>query len=81
MSKLYSIRPSIIMNIFDGYTAYCFDEVCAYITSMIRQGEEPSFEIKDKQIEKPHYNSLRDMYNEMGYENGGYKKQLDIEKQ
>lgn len=77
MSKLYHIRPSVMMDIPDAYTSYCFDMACAYIISRIKDGEEPQFTISDDSIEKPHYNSLRDMYKSMGYNNGGYKKQLE----
>lgn len=77
MSKLYDVRPSVLLDIPDAYTSYCFDEACAYITSRIKQGEEPSFEVKDENIEKPHYNSLSDMYKSMGYKSGRYKKQLN----
>ena len=75
MSKLYDVRPSVLLDIADGYTRYCFDEVCAYITSRIKQGEEPDFSISKTNIEKPHYNSLKDMYESMGYLNGRYIKQ------
>lgn len=78
MSKLYRIRPSEIVGIVDVYTAFCFDEACAYITSRIKDGEEPNFTVKEnKSLEKPHYNSLKEMYSAMGYKNGGYKKFID----
>jgi len=78
MSKLYDVRPSVLLDIPDAYTSYCFDEACAYITSRIKDGEEPDFSVvENNNIEKPHYNSLRDMYDSMGYKNGKYKKQLN----
>lgn len=78
MSKLYRTRPSELLGIVDVYTAFCFDECCAYITSRIKDGEEPVFKIKESEkIEKPHYGSLRDMYNSLGYKNGSYKKSLN----
>lgn len=36
------------MDIADSYTAYCFDEACAYIIKKIENGEEPTFERKFK---------------------------------
>ena len=91
MSKLYDVRPSVLLDIPDAYTSYCFDEACAYITSRIKDGEEPDFSVvenisnfklfqqglSNNNIEKPHYNSLSDMYASMGYKNGRYKKQLN----
>lgn len=77
MSKLYDTRPSILLDIEDAYTSYCFDEACAYITSRIKDGEEPDFSVSKNNIEKPHYNSLKEMYASMGYNNGMYKKQLN----
>lgn len=78
MSKLYDVRPSVLLDIPDAYTSYCFDEACAYITSRIKDGEEPDFSVvENNNIEKLHYNSLSDMYASMGYKNGRYKKQLN----
>lgn len=78
MSKLYKTRPSELVGIVDVYTAFCFDEACAYITSKIRQGEEPDFNaVKSESLEKPHYSSLKDMYSAMGYKNGSYKKAVE----
>lgn len=34
-------RPSDLIGIKDEYTAFCFDEVCAYIISEINNGKEP----------------------------------------
>lgn len=77
MSKLYKTRPSEILGIVDVYTAFCLDEACAYITSKIKSGEEPDFNIQKESLEKRHYSSLRDMYSSMGFKNGSYKKVLD----
>lgn len=78
MAKLYDVRPSVLLDIPDGYTSYCFDVACAYITSRIKDGEEPDFSISENQsVEKPHYKSLSDMYKSMGYKSGSYKKQLE----
>lgn len=75
MSKLYYKRPSEIIFLKDEYTAYCFDEACAYISSRIKDGEKPVFKKNDgDNIEKPHYSSPSEMYARMGYKKGSYKK-------
>lgn len=78
MAKLYRTRPSELMGIVDSYTAFCFDETCAYITSKIKDGEEPNFTINEnKSLEKRHYSSPRDMYKSMGFKYGSYKKAVE----
>ena len=77
MAKLYMVRPSEILGITDAYTAFCLDEACAYITSRIKNGEEPDFNIQNKSLEKQHYSSLRDMYSSMGFKNGSYTKTVE----
>jgi molybdopterin synthase catalytic subunit len=37
------IRPSELMDISDAYTAFCFDEACAYILKELKDGKEPIF--------------------------------------
>lgn len=37
------IRPSELMDISDAYTAFCFDEACAYILKELKDGKEPVF--------------------------------------
>lgn len=54
VSNRYKIRPSEILKIDDEYTAYCFDEVCAYIMNKLDQKEEMYFE--------HHYSSFSDLY-------------------
>lgn len=44
MAKKYQCRPSTLFDIADPYTAYCFDEACAYIYKKLEDGEEPIFE-------------------------------------
>lgn len=34
-------RPSDLMEIEDAYTAFCFDEACAYILSELKDGKTP----------------------------------------
>lgn len=36
------------MDISDPYTAFCFDEACAYIMQKLEKGEEPQFKKKFK---------------------------------
>jgi len=36
-----SCRPSEILEIYDPYTAFCFDEACAYIVRQLEDGQEP----------------------------------------
>lgn len=75
MSKLYDERPSKLIGIIDTYTAYCFDEACAYISSRIQQDEMPDFYNKNKDEDgKRSYGSASDLYKSMGYEVGSYKK-------
>ncbi len=74
MSKLYHARPSEIICVEDEYTAYCFDVACAYITTRIKDGEEPVFGQRGENVEKKHYSSLHDMYDSMGYGYGNYIK-------
>lgn len=40
---MYQVLPSQVMRIDDDYTAYCFDEACAFIMSEINQGKDPNF--------------------------------------
>lgn len=54
LCNVWKRSPSNIMDISDPYTAYCFDEACAYIMKMIESGEEPQFRSK--------YSSFKDLY-------------------
>jgi ATP sulfurylase len=54
LANVYKVRPSTLLDIVDPYTAYCFDEACAYITGKLEQGEEPRFKKK--------YKSFKDIY-------------------
>lgn len=49
-------KPSDILGIEDAYTAFCFDEACAYIIKRISDGEEPHIvnpEVAGKSYKKP----------------------------
>lgn len=43
MAETYRVRPSVLLNINDEYTAFCFDEACAYILGRLRNKEKPRF--------------------------------------
>lgn len=50
-----------MMAVTDEYTAYCFDEACFYILSMIKEGKKPHFKTQEKE-EKNHYSSFQELY-------------------
>jgi len=60
LANIYKCRPSTFVDIVDPYTAFCFDEACAYIIQQMEAGEKPIFTLKFK--------SFKDMYKH--YENG-----------
>ena len=57
------IRPSELLGIDDVYTAFCFDEACAYIISEMKEGKEPIINNsnENKKVSKP-----SDVYNNIG---------------
>lgn len=38
------------MGIEDSYTAFCFDEACAFIVQQIRDGKEPIMRVENDKI-------------------------------
>lgn len=63
MSRLYNCRPSDILKISDSYTAFCFDEACAYIRAKLDSGEEPKYNIENKKVTvKTEYSNFKDFY-------------------
>ena len=49
MSKTYQVRPSEIIGIVDDiYTAYCFDEACAFFLSELSENKQPHFKEDEK---------------------------------
>ena len=46
----YPCRPSEIMGIRDNYTAFCFDEACAFIVKQIKDGKEPIMRVENDNI-------------------------------
>ena len=59
-----SCRPSEIMEIYDPYTAFCFDEACAYIVKEIQDGKEPIIKKEKLSVEaKPQsYKKASELY-------------------
>jgi len=59
-----SCRPSEILEIYDPYTAFCFDEACAYIIQQINDGKEPIIKReKLNEVVKPQtYKKASDLY-------------------
>lgn len=53
-------RPSELLEIDDAYTAFCFDEACAYILSKLKDGEEPI--IKEEETSQKTYAKPSDFY-------------------
>ena len=47
-----------MMGIEDSYTAFCFDEACAYFEGMVQKGESPRYKRKVK--------SMKEFYREVG---------------
>ena len=58
LANTYKCRPSTLFGIADPYTAFCFDEACAYIQKEIDDGNEPSF------VQK--YSSFSELYASYG---------------
>lgn len=59
MSKQYSCLPSVIIGIDDSYTAFCFNEACAYIKINLDKGETPIYPVE---TEKQEYRNFKDFY-------------------
>lgn len=49
------------MGIEDDYTAFCFNEACAYIIARIKDGDTPN--IKEEKESKKVYSKPSDFYN------------------
>lgn len=62
-------RPSELIEIEDAYTAFCFDEACAFILSEMQDGKEVVIKTgEDNEGNKKHYNKPSDIYKK--YNNG-----------
>lgn len=55
----FPCRPSEIMGITDNYTAFCFDEACAFIVRQIKDGKEPIMRVENNNIT---YRKPSDLY-------------------
>ena len=56
-------RPSELLEIEDAYTAFCFDEACAYIISELQDKKEPIIQKgKDKNNNTKRYSKPSDIY-------------------
>ena len=60
MAERYQCRPSLLLDVEDCYTAYCFDEACFYILRQLEDKKEPRFRSK--------HTSFSDLY--AGYTDG-----------
>lgn len=65
MSKYYRCLPSVLMNIEDEYTAFCFNEACCVIAMRLQEGDKPHYIDPVKTKEVKHYNSFKDMYKDI----------------
>lgn len=70
-AKLYKCLPSEIIGIekWDTYTAYCFNEACAYIQVKLEEGkikpkykDEQEREEKERKKKVKNYKSFKDFY-------------------
>ena len=64
MSKLYCLRPSEVIGLYDEYEAFCFDEACNCIAYHLMNEEEANYREFDEKGErkKNHYKSFSDLY-------------------
>lgn len=53
-------RPSELLEVEDAYTAFCFDEACAFILQRIKEGDEPVTKVQDSLAR--HYAKPSDFY-------------------
>lgn len=57
------IRPSDLMGIEDAYTAFCFDEACAYIIGELQDDKKPILtEGETSETAPKHYSKPSDVY-------------------
>lgn len=56
------ILPSQVMGIEDEYTAFCFDEACAFIVSKLQNKEEPIINFDAGSSGKKVYSKPSDFY-------------------
>lgn len=56
MTRIYQKRPSELLNVSDGYVAYCVDEAIAEFIMHLEKGEKPRFAIDKKKNRSKGYN-------------------------
>ena len=62
LAEYYQCRPSCFFQDMSEYERYCFDEVCAFINSRIKNGDKPRF--KKSKIRGKKYKSFSEYYKE-----------------
>lgn len=60
-----SCRPSELINIPDSYTAFCFDEACAYIMMQLNDEKEVRKDLGNEEKPKENYSRPSDFYNKI----------------
>lgn len=55
-------RPSELMGIDDAYTAFCFDETCAYIIKRLQDGDKIKDNAGEEVSIKKHYTRPSELY-------------------
>jgi hypothetical protein len=48
-ARTFKVRPSELLAIDEEYTAYCFDEACAYIIAQMEDKKTPHFKEDEKE--------------------------------
>lgn len=55
-------RPSDLLDIDDAYTAFCFNEACAFIIKKLQDGETPILRNESEEDKKKVYSKPSDFY-------------------
>lgn len=55
-------RPSELLEIEDAYTAFCFDEACAFIIAQLKDGKEPIVKKRNAENTTVNYSRPSDIY-------------------
>lgn len=66
MARLYNRRPSEILGIDNDYTAFCFDEACAYIICQMNNDKTPDYNYWKKEEKQQNFSSFKDFYKQFG---------------
>lgn len=67
MAKQFNCLPSVILNIDDEYTAYCFNEACANLMMRLKADEKPVYREQKKENENKRnsYSNFSNFYENM----------------